>query len=1096
MEVSDFKRELPVLWSGEVVVVGASLAGMTAALGFARAGKKTSLVEPRTYPGRDLFAVLRPWIEKPAKMDLEAFPELPRQAIEASGNKIVHGEFPLHPDMVKLRFEDLLLEAGVKLLYASQPVGVVYGEKGIQGVVIGNKSGRQVLECHVLVDATETALLAHLAGADFEPLVGEAVFHTTLEFYKAGKATTAVIDMPAELGIVGDQARIHKGYRGGGHIQVTCGVRAKAGVENPLQATRREYDIRDQAITVAAFLRKNVAAFSEAKLTAISHEAEGEKTPAMKQEVPLWAGPFQSSMVTLPKSGRQVREFPLSAFAGPSAGLWIFGGGARLDEQGKQWFTNKVASCQIAEAVVKSILAQWNDARSGESSIETQGSDKNIGTEGMHIREPDYPQKGRAYKRIAYRGLDVPVVDEVDVLVVGGGSSGAVAGITAAQLGAKTALVDMNPGLGGTGTFGGVDSYWCGFRGGVVPQAIAWVDQLNDELGYPHMKGLVPLWKIEVKVHAFLRQAYAAGMELILSAKVIGSIVDGNSVKGVVVATALGPAAVLGKVVIDATGDGDVAAFAGAEYLYGSERDHATMWFAYHQVAVPGVTRNNFTSTVDVRNVEDYTRAILSGRRRGKVGSDHDHMTYVAPRETRHILGDEILTLNDHLLRRSWPDVVYIAFSNNDIKGQISSDWMRMGLVPPHLEIEVPYRILLPKGLENLLVTGKAVSTTHNSLAAIRMQSDMENLGAATAAAAVKAVREGISPRMIDVGELQPQLVKMDILPEGVLSRKLIPILFSEQEIQELVKSIDEIHPLYAFSVMRLDQVFQERIAIVDVVTAGEKAIPILEQALAQSKGKRRVLLTQLLAAMGANSATPVLVDELFSQLSREQLPAREHDVVHADRFAPDQAAMPVTANLLYSLGMTRDRRAIPVWQRVVDLLKDTKDGEVTSQEKAVFHYVDAVCVGAEQLGDPAAAPVLKKLHSYPAFHGKSLPSGFQANYLKERQAYLEVVIGRALARCGSPEGLVVLIDYLSDARGLLAEQAHDELTAITGMDFGKDVKAWTEWLEAEGESLTPKPWDGPNEAQTVWGKELLTTEMKNPRKAFGRDRSGYQAIK
>jgi hypothetical protein len=59
--------------------------------------------------------------------------------------------------------------------------------------------------------------------------------------------------------------------------------------------------------------------------------------------------------------------------------------------------------------------------------------------------------------------------------------------------------------------------------------------------------------------------------------------------------------------------------------------------------------------------------------------------------------------------------VVYIAFSNNDIKGQISSDWMRMGLIPPHLEIEVPYGVA-PKGLENILVTGKAVSTTHDSL--------------------------------------------------------------------------------------------------------------------------------------------------------------------------------------------------------------------------------------------------------------------------------------------------------------------------------------------------------------------------------------------
>ena len=66
----------------------------------------------------------------------------------------------------------------------------------------------------------------------------------------------------------------------------------------------------------------------------------------------------------------------------------------------------------------------------------------------------------------------------------------------------------------------------------MIPQAIHWVDQVNDELGFPHMKGLVPLWKVEVKIHAFLRQVYQSGVELALSAKVIGAIRDGKRVRG------------------------------------------------------------------------------------------------------------------------------------------------------------------------------------------------------------------------------------------------------------------------------------------------------------------------------------------------------------------------------------------------------------------------------------------------------------------------------------------------------------------------------------------------------------------------------------
>ena len=109
---------------------------------------------------------------------------------------------------------------------------------------------------------------------------------------------------------------------------------------------------------------------------------------------------------------------------------------------------------------------------------------------------------------------------------------------------------------------------------------------------------------------------------------------------------------------------------------------------------------------------------------------------------------------DDHLLHRAWEDVVCFAFSNNDIKGQIYSEWFRIGLIPPHLEIEIPYRSLLPKGLENIIVVGKAVSTTHDALPAIRMQPDFENLGGAGGLAAALAARSGTTARSINIRTL------------------------------------------------------------------------------------------------------------------------------------------------------------------------------------------------------------------------------------------------------------------------------------------------------------------------------------------------------
>ncbi|WP_222853561.1 FAD-dependent oxidoreductase [Fodinicola acaciae] len=114
----------------------------------------------------------------------------------------------------------------------------------------------------------------------------------------------------------------------------------------------------------------------------------------------------------------------------------------------------------------------------------------------------------------------------------------------------------------------------------------------------------------------------------------IGSLAQKNRVEGAVFATPHGPVAVRATTVVDATGDGDIAAFAGAEY------DHAAgpMWFSLAQFAGPGRTRNNFGRAVDTSDVEDVTRAVVAGRRRGT--DLHDHGFYVASRQSRHVRGD------------------------------------------------------------------------------------------------------------------------------------------------------------------------------------------------------------------------------------------------------------------------------------------------------------------------------------------------------------------------------------------------------------------------------------------------------------------------
>jgi hypothetical protein len=228
---------------------------------------------------------------------------------------------------------------------------------------------------------------------------------------------------------------------------------------------------------------------------------------------------------------------------------------------------------------------------------------------------------------------------------------------------------------------------------------------------------------------------------------------------------------------------------------------------------------------------------------------------------------------------------------------------------------------------------------------------------------------------------------------------------------------------------------------------------------------------------LGSRAGVPALVAALERQLAGDHLPGRGAGVPHVG-VPPDQGAAPEAAHLLYCLGLARDRRALPLWQRTVDLLSTATMGDVFDRRQALYFYAAAVCYGCEQLGDPGAIPVLSKLHGYPTFRGhvapaSSMRAGIQPDYRQERLATLETLIGRALARCGSPRGYVILIDYLQDARALLAEHAHSELASISGRDCGKKPAAWGQWLEEAGENLAPVPWRGPSEPVAAWGEPI-----------------------
>jgi ribulose 1,5-bisphosphate synthetase/thiazole synthase len=1049
------RSDVPILRKGDVVIVGGSFAAIAAAAEFARAGKKVVLVESRTYLGREMTATLRPWINLGRLAKKNRLPEPVAACLEAMGVDAVGGEIGLKPDTVKRALEDVLLNNGVELIYASQPVGVLVEDGTIYGVVIGNKSGRQAIVGKVAIDATETAVVARIAGAEFEPVKSDMFsFKRTLELDGVGGLGKKNLSVPESIGIAGNKVEF---YRGKGPVYVECpmDLHRVFALGEKLDLTRLmggEIEARRRSARLVSYLANNVGAFKNAHWAAGSHELHGRHTTRLAGPVPKWASVHDSAGIRFTNKDLRSINLAMSSFAGPARNLWCLQEAARLKFSEMMLFGDPVSAAILGEAFGKRLAGQWDKIASGAAGKSERGS-ADLASVG-EVKEQDSPQRGRTYEQEFVGSMEVPVLRTCDVLVVGGGTSGAISAITSAYEGMRTVLLELNPGLGGTGTLGGVDSYWFGRRVGFNRRVKQLVDTEHKAVNYKEDKAW-PTWNIEAKMYALLKEAGQAGVEVFFNTVTIGTVVDGNRVRGVVAASKFGVFAVLAKVVIDATGDGDVAAFAGAKYTYGSARDHVVMWYSLAQFVKPGRTQNNFTSMVDVSNIEDYTRAVIVGRRRGK--NLHDHGIYIASRETRHIQGGVVLTLTDELRRRQWPDVVNIHYSNCDLKGKTASDWFRMGLIPPNMEVEIPYRALLPEGLEGILVAGKAISAKHDALPAIRMQADLENLGGVVALAAAQAVREGIPPRRINLAKLQKRLVEKEVLPKEVLERKVEEKKYSDAELKALVQSIDADKPLYAYSVMKMGEVYRQKIPIVEVCGANcERAVPILAEALSGADEKPGVRLAQALAKCGSAAGAATLIAEIERHLADGTLPPRTSKVLYTQR-PPDQGAMPDVAYLIYSLGMTRDRGVLAVLGKVAELLSPTEE-DFRDRYKGTFYYVDSVCYGAELLGDGEAVAALNKIHAHSCLRNLVVRNGFEADFIHERRAMLELAIGRALARCGSSDGFAILISYLADNRALLAEGAHSALVAISGRDYGKDARPWSSWLAEARDSLGPYP--------------------------------------
>lgn len=404
--------------------------------------------------------------------------------------------------------------------------------------------------------------------------------------------------------------------------------------------------------------------------------------------------------------------------------------------------------------------------------------------------------------RVYAETLQTPIVGRYQVVVAGGGPSGVIAAAAAARSGASVLLIERYAFLGGNGTAGLMTCY-NGFRNQRPPEAlqtvkgipaeyiaelvrlggVADLDNYERTVQHDITKGDIPYtvpFDPEVAKVAALNLLRKEGVKLRLHSWAVAPMLEGTRVTGVIVESKSGRQAIAADIVIDCTGDGDLAALAGAPFMGPSATgDRMQMSLMYRLGGVPATVAGSFGGIRigdrvvrwgpgfggDGIDVENLTRAEVETRlklwdqvqaMRKKPGLESLYLmqtaTCIGVRETRRILGEYTVTEQDAMEGKRFPDV--IAISSNPFPSYRGRRYFLK-----HEGFDIPYRSLVPRKVEGLVLSGRCISCEQAPFQSARSMAPAMAVGHASGCAAALAAATGVPPRKLDVKSLQKLLV-------------------------------------------------------------------------------------------------------------------------------------------------------------------------------------------------------------------------------------------------------------------------------------------------------------------------------------------------
>lgn len=392
----------------------------------------------------------------------------------------------------------------------------------------------------------------------------------------------------------------------------------------------------------------------------------------------------------------------------------------------------------------------------------------------------------------------VPVSWRSDVIVAGGGVAGVAAAIAAARQGAKVLLIERYGQLGGMATGGlitvllGYERYEFGLNKEIGEEILnqkaavlevqatrEWVE----DMGYTSIKRI----KFDGEQMKYLleRMLVDEGVELLYHTYISKAIVEGGEVRGVILESKAGRQAALGKIVIDATGDGDVFATAGAQY---ETEEHPWGLGLGHRFGGVDIDRAMKYMKDDVKRyaaLMDQLEKKIGVRyhwspsaRRGItlcMGPRLYNFNVLDPRDSTRleIRGKEIAMKALEFLRENVPgfeDAFIVEFApqfgirvTRRLVGEyiLSTEEVKSGARFDDAVVrsiyDVPYGCFVPKEIDGLLVAGRCISMAPGA-DELRLIGPCIATGEAAGVAAALSVKHGVKPRALDIDVLQEAL--------------------------------------------------------------------------------------------------------------------------------------------------------------------------------------------------------------------------------------------------------------------------------------------------------------------------------------------------